>query len=59
MRCPGWKARPCLNAWKAAKVVADACDKESVEALRLRQKMVTQILANVEEEWMTSMEKEE
>ena len=29
------------------------------EALRWRQKMATQILANVEEEWMTSMEKEE
>ena len=28
VRCRDWKARPCLNAWKAAKVAADACDNE-------------------------------
>ena len=38
MRCRGCLARPCLNAWKAVSLSIDACD--------------TQILANVEEEWM-------
>ena len=37
LRCRGWKARPCLNAWKAALVSTDACDKEAWQPPRLWQ----------------------
>ena len=43
--------RQCLCSSKE-ELATDACDKESVEAPRLWQKMATQILADVEEEWM-------
>ena len=49
----GWEAWPRLNAWKAALVSTEACDKEAWKPHpRLWQKMATQIWANVEEKWM-------
>ena len=51
VKCRCCLARPCLNAWKAVSLSIDACAKE-VSKPHACGKMATQILANVEEEWM-------